>query len=41
MSRYPTIVVYHPTEEGSSTFANIGYAGLIGVLTGYSNKIVI
>lgn len=39
MSKFPTVVVYHPTEEGSSVFANIGYAGLIGVLTGYSTKI--
>ncbi len=28
--------MYEPTEEGSKTFANIGYLGLIGSLTAIS-----
>jgi hypothetical protein len=32
----PQITVYHPTEKGSVSFANIGYPGLIGILTGFS-----
>lgn len=36
INRYPTIIVYSPTEAGSSPFANIGYLGLIGSLTGIS-----
>ena len=32
------MVVYHPTEPGSQAFANIGFCGLIGSITGYSNS---
>jgi len=32
------VIIYEPTEEGSNTFANIGYAGLIGVLTAMSKN---
>jgi hypothetical protein len=35
IGQYPTIVVYHSTEEGSVPFANIGWAGSIGTITGY------
>jgi hypothetical protein len=38
MLKYPTVVIYHPTEENSIPFANIGYAGLIGTITGYSSS---
>ena len=38
VSQYPGIVIYEPTEEGSNTFANIGYVGLIGVLTAMSKQ---
>lgn len=38
ISQYPAVVIYEPTEEGSNTFANIGYVGLIGVLTAMSKK---
>lgn len=37
MTQYPAITVYHSTEPGSVPYANIGYAGLIGSLTGFSN----
>jgi len=37
ISQYPAITVYHSTEKGSIPYANIGYAGLIGTLTGISN----
>jgi exportin-7 len=36
ISNFPTIVVYHSNEEGSVPFANIGWPGFIGSLTGYS-----
>lgn len=35
-NQYPAVVIYESTEEGSNTFANIGYLGLIGVLTAMS-----
>jgi len=38
VSKYPAIVIYESTEEGSNTFANIGYLGLIGTLTAMSQK---
>lgn len=38
ISQYPAVVIYEPTEEGSNTFANIGFVGLIGVLTAISKK---
>ena len=41
INRYPTIVVYQPSEEGSNVYSNIGYAGLIAVLTGFSPKLAI
>lgn len=37
MSKWPTITVYHSTEEGSVPFANIGWPVLIGSLTGYNS----
>lgn len=36
VSQYPGVILYEPTEEGSNSFANIGYLGLIGVLTAMS-----
>mmetsp|Transcript_41630 Transcript_41630/g.37016 ORF Transcript_41630/g.37016 Transcript_41630/m.37016 type:complete len:276 (-) Transcript_41630:400-1227(-) len=39
VNKNPTVVVYHPEEEGSQVFANIGYAGLVGSLAGMSPKI--
>jgi hypothetical protein len=38
VSQYPSVIIYEPTEEGSNTFANIGFTGLIGVLTAMSKK---
>lgn len=38
MVKYVTVVIYDSTEPGSVKFANIGYAGLIGVLTGFSES---
>lgn len=34
VDKYPGIVIYEPTEAGSKTFANIGFLGMIGILTG-------
>jgi len=34
---WPSMIVYHP-NDGSHSFANIGYPGLIGVITGYSSS---
>ena len=38
VSNYPAIVIYEPSEPGSNTFANIGFLGLIGSLTGMSKN---
>jgi len=35
IGQYPTVVVYHSTEVGSVPFANIGWVGSIGTITGY------
>lgn len=35
-NQHPSVIIYESTEEGSNTFANIGYLGLIGVLTAMS-----
>ena len=32
--KYPAIVIYDSTEPGSRPFANIGFMGMIGILTG-------
>ena len=40
-SQHPSVVIYEPSEEGSNTFANIGFLGLIGSLTGMSKKVTI
>jgi hypothetical protein len=37
IKKYPTVTVYHP-NDGSHVFANIGWPGLIGVITGYSDN---
>jgi len=34
LNKYPLIAIYKSSEQGSIPYANIGYAGLIGVLTG-------
>ena len=34
---FPQVTVYHPTEEGASPFANIGWPGSIGVLSGFNS----
>ena len=39
ISKYPVIMVYQPSGEGLQTHANIGWAGFVGVLTGFSPKI--
>ena len=31
-------MIYEPSEEGSNTFANVGFLGLIGSLTGISKN---
>lgn len=37
INKYPTIVVYHSTEEGSFPFANIGWAGFVASITAFSS----
>lgn len=34
ISKYPQVVVYHPNE--GHKFANVGYVGLVGTITGFS-----
>lgn len=34
----PAVVVYHPVEGDGHAFANIGWPGMIGSLTGYSSS---
>ena len=34
VNEFPAITIYEPTEEGSIPFANVGWLGLIGSLTG-------
>jgi isopenicillin-N N-acyltransferase-like protein len=36
-SRFPMITVYNSNEQGSVPFANIGWVGFLGSLTGYSS----
>ena len=37
---YPTITIYHKNSDDSvRAYANIGYAGLVAVLTGFSTEI--
>jgi hypothetical protein len=38
VNQYPSIVIYEPSEEGSNTFANIGFLGLTGTLTAISKN---
>lgn len=38
INKYPTIVVYHSTEEGSYPFANIGWAGFVASVTAFSSQ---
>ena len=39
ISKYPNIIVYQSSEPGSNVYANIGYAGCIFILTGFSTKL--
>lgn len=41
INKYPLITVYQGTAPGSFRFANVGYLGLIGVLTGISEHVSI
>jgi hypothetical protein len=34
---FPQVTVYHPSEEGAQPFANIGWPGFVGVLTGFNS----
>lgn len=40
MEKWPAVIVYHPTEAGSHAFANMGWVGIVGSLTGFSNASV-
>jgi len=37
ISKFPSITVYHPSEAKSQAVANIGFVGLVGSITAYSN----
>lgn len=37
ITKHPAIIVYHPSEPGSHTFANIGFLGQVGTITGFSD----
>jgi len=39
MSKNPMISIYHFNQPGSQPFANFGWAGLIGSLAGFSDKV--
>lgn len=39
ISKYPTVVVYHPSDPKLQTHANFGWAGFVGSLTGMSTKL--
>ena len=41
ISKYPLITVYHPSELNVRKHANIGWVGIIGIITGMSEKITI
>ena len=41
ISKFPVITVYQPSTKGLLTHANIGWAGFVGALTGFSPKISI
>ena len=36
VNQYPAIIIYNPSEAGSNVFANIGYLGIVGTITGMS-----
>ena len=36
MNKYPILVVYNLTEKGSHPFVNIGFTGVVGSITGFS-----
>ena len=36
LNNYPIVVVYHSNEKGSQPFANVGWAGFVGSITGFS-----
>lgn len=38
VSNYPSIVIYDSSEPNSNEFANIGFLGMIGILTGVSKN---
>ena len=38
VDKYPSIIIYESTEAGSQTFANIGFLGMIGILTGMAKN---
>lgn len=39
MNKYPTIVRYDLIEKKSNVFVNVGWAGMIGSITGFSEKV--
>jgi isopenicillin-N N-acyltransferase-like protein len=36
MNKYPMIAVYNLNEKGSHPFINVGFTGLVGSITGFS-----
>jgi len=41
VANFPLATIYFPTEEGSNPHATFGFSGMIGAISGYSNKIAI
>jgi hypothetical protein len=41
MVNFPEAIIYFPTEAGSNPFATFGFTGMIGAISGYSNKVAI
>lgn len=39
INKYPLITVYHPSNEKWQNHANIGWVGMVGMLTGISEKL--
>lgn len=39
INNFPAIMVYHSTEKGSKPFANVGWPGFVGSITGFAENI--
>lgn len=41
ISKYPVVMIYHPTTKGHNKHANLAWVGFVGVLTGISEHLSI